>query len=76
MLLTEPYIDKVLLADGCFAFSFNKHTEEPETYSFIERWNNKESLNKHMESNYFKKHMLEVQEYIISSPTIDIYQCY
>jgi len=72
--LTEELINKTREEDKNISYKLFQDLENPNILTFIEEWEDKEGLDKHMESEHFKKIVPMLSEYRIGEGEVNIYK--
>ena len=74
MVLVREVIFETLKEAGCLEYDLHKHTEKDGVFAFIEKWETKEDLDAHFESEHFKRIVPQMLDYCDGEPEIDIYK--
>ncbi|MBN3553463.1 antibiotic biosynthesis monooxygenase [Fictibacillus nanhaiensis] len=47
--------------EGCISYTLHESTENPETFVFYENWLDEDALNRHMESDHYKRYRKNIE---------------
>lgn len=59
---------------GCITYNFYEDAASPNNFLFFEEWKSQEDIDKHFETEHFKKFMEKFPDLIVGEPKIRIYQ--
>ena len=59
---------------GCYQYDLLVGANEPREYCFVERWDDDEALNQHLEMPHIKKMLADVEALVESPPDIRRYR--
>lgn len=62
--LYQALVDQTKLESGCIAYDLYHDLRDPGHFVFVEEWENREALDRHVASNHFQRLV----------PLIDVYQ--
>jgi len=73
MVETEPLIKHTRLEKGCMSYNLYTDIDDPNQMVMLEFWNDKESLDAHMESIHFKNFGKAIPKYLAHEIEISKY---
>ena len=59
--------------EGCIHYDLFQDKNNPQIFTFIEKWENQDALNKHMQSDHFKKLLPQLEKLRIEVAEVDFY---
>ena len=68
----EALVDPTHAEDGCILYALHRGHEDTRRLAFIERWESKEKLDAHLESDHVKDVLTKVDD-LFSSADITVY---
>jgi len=68
----KALVDPTHAEDGCILYALHQGNDDPRRLAFIERWESKELLQDHLESDHVKA-VLAVADDLFSSADITVY---
>lgn len=54
--------------DGCLLYAVHRDLDDPTQLWFVERWESRELLDKHLHSSHIEKALAEVGDYFVAGP--------
>jgi quinol monooxygenase YgiN len=72
--ITKELIEKTREEDGNIAYELYQDTDNPQIFSFIEEWKDKEALETHMGTDHFKKALPELESISAAEAEINTYK--
>lgn len=66
-------IDETRKENGNISYELYQDVNNPEIFSFIEEWESQEALEKHMQTDHFKKAEVHFGNFSAKDPEINIY---
>ena len=70
--LFRSVIDATLVEEGCIHYQLNRDAEDPRRFIWTEEWQNRELLDRHLNSAHIQKLFAELPQYIESSEIITL----
>ncbi|ANQ65137.1 MULTISPECIES: putative quinol monooxygenase [Staphylococcus] len=74
LALVEPLVLAANKEDGALYYAHFERTDEPNTFAFIEQYENEEALEVHNGTEHFQHFFKEVTQYLITKPDIKVSQ--
>jgi quinol monooxygenase YgiN len=68
----EALVDPTHGDDGCILYALHRGHEDPRRLAFIERWESKEKLDAHLESDHVKDVLTKIDD-LVASADITVY---
>ena len=68
----EALVDPTHAEDGCILYALHRGQEDPRRLAFIERWESKEKLDAHLESDHVKDVLTKADD-LFASADITVY---
>ena len=72
--ITEEMIEKTRQEAGNNSYALYQGTNNPQILTFIEEWEDHEALNKHMEKDYLKNNLPELEKIATTEPEVSTYK--
>ncbi|AYD40902.1 antibiotic biosynthesis monooxygenase [Clostridium fermenticellae] len=72
--LTNELIEKSRKEDGCIAYNLFEDINNPFILTFVEDWENQESINNHNNSEHFKRIVPQFQKFRSSEKEFNLYR--
>lgn len=74
MDLCKNLVEATLKEEGCIDYGLHQDLENSGVITFLEEWKDESSLDKHLNSNHFKKIFPLLSEYCEKEIEINIYK--
>ncbi|KRG08310.1 putative quinol monooxygenase [Staphylococcus sp. NAM3COL9] len=74
LALVEPLVLGANKEEGSLYYEHFERTDEPNTFAFIEQYENEEAVEVHNNTEHFKNFFKEVTQYLITKPDINVLQ--
>ena len=68
----KALVDPTHAEDGCILYALHRGNDDPRKLAFIERWESREKLDAHLESDHVKDVLTKVDD-LFSSADITVY---
>jgi len=72
--LSEELIRKTLNENGCIEYEVFRDKDNKELFCFVEKWKSKKDLEKHFESEHFKKIVPKIGKIKIKKDIVNVYE--
>jgi len=70
----QALVDPTHHEDGCILYALHRGTDDPSRLAFVERWESREQLDAHLQSDHVSKALERVQELFGDSADIVVYE--
>ncbi|MGE5677362.1 MAG: putative quinol monooxygenase [Pseudomonadota bacterium] len=60
--LSKEMVEKTVLEEGCISYELFQDINDPRAMIILEEWESEEALNKHIESEHFKRIIPQLSE--------------
>lgn len=72
--MLDEMIEKTRAEEGCISYELYEDVNNPNIITFIEEWENEESLNNHIKSEHFQRIIPVVNELKVNPGPADVYK--
>ena len=69
----KALVDPTHAEDGCILYALHRGHDDPRTLAFVERWESKEKLDAHLESDHVKDVLAKADD-LFASADITVYE--
>jgi quinol monooxygenase YgiN len=73
ILKSKDLISSTRQEKGCISYDLYNNTENKDELIMLEKWNDRDSLNKHMETEHFKKFGSTLEQFLTKEIQIKSY---